>query len=166
MTGVNDAFVMEAWKKATGATGKIEFLADGNGEFAKAIGMDFDGSGNGLGVRSQALLDAGRRRRGEGAEYRGRARQVRYFRRRRAAQADLIHDRIVKFRSFPRKRESRIQEFWVPAFAGTSGLMDYFVFIAPTAPARAATRPSRASWSARSFMAWPAWPFTQCQRTL
>jgi len=38
VTGVNDVFVMEAWKKATGAEGKIEFLADGNGEFAKAIG--------------------------------------------------------------------------------------------------------------------------------
>src|SRR5664279_458903 len=39
VTGVNDAFVMEAWKNATGAEGKIEFLADGNGEFAKAIDL-------------------------------------------------------------------------------------------------------------------------------
>ena len=53
VTAVNDAFVMEAWKKATGAEGKIEFLADGNGEFAKAIDMAFDGSGNGLGTRSK-----------------------------------------------------------------------------------------------------------------
>ena len=53
VTGVNDAFVMDAWKKATGAEGKIEFLADGNGEFAKGVGMDFDASGNGLGVRSK-----------------------------------------------------------------------------------------------------------------
>jgi len=54
VTGVNDVFVMEAWKKASGADGKIEFLADGNGEFAKGIGMDFDGSGGGLGaVRSR-----------------------------------------------------------------------------------------------------------------
>ena len=53
VTGVNDVFVMEAWKKATGADGKIEFLADGNGEFAKAIDMAFDGSGNGLGTRSK-----------------------------------------------------------------------------------------------------------------
>ena len=62
VTGVNDAFVMEAWKKATGATGKIEFLADGNGEFAKAVGMDFDGSERGLGVRSKRysmLVDDG-----------------------------------------------------------------------------------------------------------
>jgi peroxiredoxin len=53
VTAVNDAFVMEAWKKATGAEGKIEFLADGNGEFAKAIDMAFDGSGNGLATRSK-----------------------------------------------------------------------------------------------------------------
>ena len=53
MTGVNDVFVMEAWKKATGAADKIDFLADGNGEFAKAIDMAFDGSGNGLGTRSK-----------------------------------------------------------------------------------------------------------------
>ena len=53
VTGVNDVFVMDAWKKATGADGKIEFLADGNGEFAKAIDLTFDGSGNGLGTRSK-----------------------------------------------------------------------------------------------------------------
>src|SRR5690348_7172558 len=53
VTGVNDVFVMDAWKKNSNAGGKIEFLADGNGEFAKAIGMDFDASGNGLGVRSK-----------------------------------------------------------------------------------------------------------------
>jgi glutaredoxin/glutathione-dependent peroxiredoxin len=62
VTGVNDVFVMEAWKKATGADGKIDFLADGNGEFAKAIDMTFDGSGNGLGTRSRRysmLVDDG-----------------------------------------------------------------------------------------------------------
>ena len=62
VTGVNDVFVMEAWKKSTNAGGKIEFLADGNGDFAKAIGMDFDGSGNGLGTRSKRysmLVDDG-----------------------------------------------------------------------------------------------------------
>ena len=53
VTGVNDVFVMEAWKSATGAGGKIEFLADGNGDFAKAIDMTLDGSGNGLGLRSK-----------------------------------------------------------------------------------------------------------------
>jgi glutaredoxin/glutathione-dependent peroxiredoxin len=53
VTGVNDHFVMDAWKTASGAEGKVEFLADGNGEFAKAIDMTFDGSGNGLGTRSR-----------------------------------------------------------------------------------------------------------------
>ena len=50
---VNDVFVMGAWAKATGADGKIVFLADGNGEFAKAIGLDLDLTGGGLGLRSQ-----------------------------------------------------------------------------------------------------------------
>ena len=62
VTGVNDVFVMEAWKKTSNAGGKIEFLADGNGEFAKAIDMAFDGSGNGLGTRSKRysmLVDDG-----------------------------------------------------------------------------------------------------------
>ena len=53
VTGVNDHFVMEAWRDASGAGDKVEFLADGNGEFAKAIDMTFDGSGNGLGTRSK-----------------------------------------------------------------------------------------------------------------
>jgi peroxiredoxin len=53
VTGVNDVFVMEAWKKATGAEGKVEFLADGNGDFAKAVDMAFDGSSPGLGTRSK-----------------------------------------------------------------------------------------------------------------
>jgi glutaredoxin/glutathione-dependent peroxiredoxin len=53
VTAVNDVFVFDAWKKATGATGKIEFLADGNSEFAKALEMTMDGSGGGLGTRSK-----------------------------------------------------------------------------------------------------------------
>ncbi len=53
VTGVNDPFVMKEWAKATGGDGKIDFLADGNAEFTKAIGMDFDGAGAGLGVRSK-----------------------------------------------------------------------------------------------------------------
>jgi peroxiredoxin len=53
VTAVNDGFVMDAWKKASNAEGKIEFLADGNGEFAKAIDMTLDASGNGLGLRSK-----------------------------------------------------------------------------------------------------------------
>jgi glutaredoxin/glutathione-dependent peroxiredoxin len=53
VTGVNDVFVFDAWKKATGAGGKIEFLADGNGEFAKALDLVLDGSAAGLGIRSK-----------------------------------------------------------------------------------------------------------------
>jgi glutaredoxin/glutathione-dependent peroxiredoxin len=53
MTSVNDPFVLSAWAKASGAEGKIEFLADGNADFAKAAGLDFDASANGLGLRSK-----------------------------------------------------------------------------------------------------------------
>jgi peroxiredoxin len=53
VTAVNDVFVMTNWQKSTGAEGKIDFLADGNGEFAKAIDLAFDGSGAGLGTRSR-----------------------------------------------------------------------------------------------------------------
>ena len=50
---VNDAFVMGAWGQAQGADGKVIMLADGNGEFAAAMGLEMDGSGFGLGTRSQ-----------------------------------------------------------------------------------------------------------------
>lgn len=50
---VNDAFVLDAWAKQAGADGKITMLSDGNGTFTKAIGLDFDGSGFGLGTRSK-----------------------------------------------------------------------------------------------------------------
>jgi peroxiredoxin len=50
---VNDPFVMDSWANATGGKGKVLFLSDGNGEFTKAIGLDFDGSGRGLGTRSK-----------------------------------------------------------------------------------------------------------------
>ncbi len=53
VTGVNDVFVFDAWKKATGAGSKIEFLSDGNGEFVKAIDLALDASGVGLGTRSK-----------------------------------------------------------------------------------------------------------------
>ena len=49
---VNDPFVTSAWEQALGASGKIRVLSDGNGTFAKAIGMELDGSGFGLGLRS------------------------------------------------------------------------------------------------------------------
>jgi peroxiredoxin len=51
VTGVNDVFVMDAWKKASGAEG-IEFLADGSGNWAKAVGITADLTERGLGVRS------------------------------------------------------------------------------------------------------------------
>ena len=50
---VNDPFVVDAWANASGGKGKVLFLSDGNGEFTKKIGMDFDGSGIGLGTRSK-----------------------------------------------------------------------------------------------------------------
>jgi len=53
VTSVNDVFVMDAWMKATGAEGKIEFLADGSAEFAKAIGLSDDRTARGMGMRSQ-----------------------------------------------------------------------------------------------------------------
>jgi peroxiredoxin len=53
VTGVNDVFVMSAWKRDTDPDNKIDFLADGNGDFAKALDMTFDGSGNGMGTRSK-----------------------------------------------------------------------------------------------------------------
>lgn len=50
---VNDAFVMSAWGKAQGADGKVRMIADGNGDFTKALGLTMDGSGFGMGQRSQ-----------------------------------------------------------------------------------------------------------------
>ncbi|MEQ9144119.1 MAG: peroxiredoxin [Parvibaculaceae bacterium] len=49
---VNDAFVMDAWGKSQGADDKVIMLGDGNGDFTKAVGLDFDGSGFGMGTRS------------------------------------------------------------------------------------------------------------------
>ena len=50
---VNDVFVMDAWGKSQGTDGKVLMLADGNGEFTKAIGLELDASGFGMGLRSQ-----------------------------------------------------------------------------------------------------------------
>lgn len=52
-TAVNDVFVMANWGKDTGASGSIELLADGSGDFAKATGLDIDLSAFGLGLRSK-----------------------------------------------------------------------------------------------------------------
>ncbi len=53
VVSVNDVFVMKAWKRDTDLKDEVLFLADGNADFAKAIGLTFDGSGNGLGLRSK-----------------------------------------------------------------------------------------------------------------
>lgn len=51
-TAVNDAFVMSAWNTAAGSS-DITMLADGNGDFAEAVGLTMDGSGFGMGTRGQ-----------------------------------------------------------------------------------------------------------------
>jgi peroxiredoxin len=53
VTAVNDVFVMDNWAKSSGGAGRIEFLADGNGDFAKAIGLSRDMTAGGMGMRSQ-----------------------------------------------------------------------------------------------------------------
>jgi peroxiredoxin len=50
-TAVNDAFVLAAWAKSGGAEGKVTMLADGNGDFARALGLTMDGSKFGMGQR-------------------------------------------------------------------------------------------------------------------
>lgn len=58
---VNDAFVMHAWSEDQKA-GAIQMIGDGNGDFTKAVGLEFDGSRIGLGTRSQryaAILQDG-----------------------------------------------------------------------------------------------------------
>ncbi|MET0499700.1 MAG: peroxiredoxin [Steroidobacteraceae bacterium] len=59
---VNDAFVLKAWGKSQNADGKVEMLADGNGDYTRALGLDFDASGFGMGTRGQRfslLIDDG-----------------------------------------------------------------------------------------------------------
>jgi peroxiredoxin len=51
VVAVNDVFVMNAWARASGGDGKILFLADGSGDFARAAGLDLDLSKGGLGHR-------------------------------------------------------------------------------------------------------------------
>jgi len=50
---VNDVFVMHAWGEDAGVEDKVVMLADGNGDFTKAIGLEMDGTGFGMGIRSQ-----------------------------------------------------------------------------------------------------------------
>lgn len=53
VVAVNDHYVMSAWARFTGGEDKILFLADGNGDFVKAIGLSLDLHGGGLGLRSK-----------------------------------------------------------------------------------------------------------------
>ncbi len=50
---VNDVFVMDAWGQSRDVDDKVHMLADGNGDFTKAIGLGLDASGFGMGERSQ-----------------------------------------------------------------------------------------------------------------
>jgi peroxiredoxin len=50
---VNDVFVLDAWSKSAGADGKVLMLADGNAAYVKALGMELDASGFGMGTRGQ-----------------------------------------------------------------------------------------------------------------
>jgi glutaredoxin/glutathione-dependent peroxiredoxin len=52
-TAVNDVFVMNAWGKSSNVGDKILMLADGNGEYAKALGLELNASGYGMGTRGQ-----------------------------------------------------------------------------------------------------------------
>jgi len=53
---VNDVFVMNAWGKASGVGDKILMLADGNGDYARALGLELDAKGYGMGTRGQRLV--------------------------------------------------------------------------------------------------------------
>lgn len=53
VVSVNDMFVMNAWAKSSGGEGKILFLADGSADFTRAVGLDLDASGFGMGIRSK-----------------------------------------------------------------------------------------------------------------
>ena len=50
---VNDVFVMNAWGKASGVGDKVMMLADGNGDYARALGLELDASKFGMGTRGQ-----------------------------------------------------------------------------------------------------------------
>ena len=50
---VNDVFVMHAWGKDRGVGDKVTMLADGNGDYSRALGLELDGTGFGMGMRGQ-----------------------------------------------------------------------------------------------------------------
>lgn len=53
VVSVNDVHVMGAWARFSGGEGKVLFLADGSGDFARATGLDLDMSASGMGLRSK-----------------------------------------------------------------------------------------------------------------
>lgn len=53
---VNDVFVMSAWGKDRDVGGNVMMLADGNADYAKALGLDFDASAHGMGIRGQRFV--------------------------------------------------------------------------------------------------------------
>jgi peroxiredoxin (alkyl hydroperoxide reductase subunit C) len=53
---VNDAFVMGAWAKDQGISGQVVMLADGSAAFTRAMGLEFDLTARGLGIRSQRFV--------------------------------------------------------------------------------------------------------------
>lgn len=52
-TAVNDVFVMDAWGKDRGVGDSVMMLADGNGDYARALGLEMDATGFGMGLRGQ-----------------------------------------------------------------------------------------------------------------
>jgi peroxiredoxin len=59
---VNDVFVMNAWGKSSNVGGKVVMLADGNGDYSRALGLELDAKGFGMGMRGQRfaiLVDNG-----------------------------------------------------------------------------------------------------------
>ena len=85
-TSVNDAFVMGAWNQAQGSE-DIVMLADGNGDFAEALGLTMDGSEVRHGQAQPALLDGRQRRRGRATERRSAGRILGFQRRNHARPA-------------------------------------------------------------------------------
>ena len=68
---VNDAFVLQAWAASAGAEGKVTMLADGNGDFAEALGLAADFSKFGMGKRGRRWSAIVTTRRGHRAQCRG-----------------------------------------------------------------------------------------------
>ena len=118
-------------------------------DFAKAIGLDFDGSGRGLGIRSKRysmLVEDGVVKKLNVEEQPGKC---------EVSGGDTLLEAALTFSStqVPNLRSGDV----------SFELIDDFAFC--HAHARPSAMASRASWSARSFRSWPAWPLTQCQFT-